>query len=119
MHPLWLVGAGGFMGAAARFAVSRYAARTSRSPMPWGTLFVNLTGAFLLGILAGLDRRGLSLLWGTGFMGAFTTFSTFKVEGIRLWMGKSYRILLLYYGISYTVGIGLAWLGYELGNAWR
>lgn len=54
---------------------------------------------------------------GTGFMGAFTTFSTFKVEGIQLWIKKKTGILLLYYGISYTFGILLAFLGYVLAKS--
>jgi len=103
------------MGAMARYAVSIYATARSKSMYPLGTLFVNLLGSFLLGFIAAVDNGTVSLLLGTGFMGAFTTFSTFKVEGLRLWMDSRYKVLLVYYGVSYTMGIILAFGGYQIG----
>lgn len=115
LHML-LVGVGGFLGAAARFGISQYAAKISRSDIPYGTLFVNVVGSFLLGWITAYGHKEVSLFLGTGFMGAFTTFSTFKVEGIRLWMGSKYKALILYYAISYILGILLAMAGYGLGK---
>jgi fluoride exporter len=115
MHAYLLVAAGGFIGAIARYAVSSYAAARSKSFYPLGTLFVNLLGSFLLGWIAAINNSTLSLLLGTGFMGAFTTFSTFKVEGLRLWMDSKYKVLLVYYAVSYTMGVFLAYSGYRIG----
>jgi CrcB protein len=64
----------GALGALARYGVAVAAP-------PYGTLIVNLTGAFALGVLAGAGVRGAALLiLGTGFLGAYTTFSTWMVE---------------------------------------
>lgn len=117
MTAILLVAAGGFFGAMARFAVGQWMARNVPAVFPFGTLTVNLLGSFLLGIITGLHINWISYLFGTGFMGAFTTFSTLKFEGIQLWAKKKTGILLLYYGISYTFGILLAFLGYALAKS--
>jgi len=91
MSPLaWL----GFLAAAAFGAPARYLLDTwvtsrTRGPFPWGTLVVNVSGCFLLGLLTGLalddgpSETTLTIL-GSGGLGAFTTFSTFSVETVRL-----------------------------------
>lgn len=114
MNGILLVAAGGFLGAIARFAASQYISARVRSPLPYGTLFVNVAGSALLGCIAAWDRTTVSLLLGTGFMGAFTTFSTLKAEGVRLWKGSAFKVLFLYYTFTYTLGIAGAWAGYSL-----
>lgn len=112
-----LVALGGFFGAIARFGVSNWFKKRTSSPLPLGTLFVNLLGAFLLGLIIG---KGLSPTWqlllGTGFMGAFTTFSTFKLENIQLHSGRKWKMLIVYLGITYSLGILLAFLGMKVGG---
>jgi CrcB protein len=84
-----MVGAGGFVGAPSRYLVDRAVNRRIESDLPWGTFLVNVSGSFILGLLTGLSLSnhlppvGKALL-GTGFCGAFTTFSTFSFETIRL-----------------------------------
>lgn len=84
------VGLGGAVGAVARFAVSRWALARFGAGFPVGTLLVNVSGSFVLGVLAGLvtTRVGLPygarLLLGVGFCGAYTTFSTFAIDTIAL-----------------------------------
>ncbi|WP_028402115.1 fluoride efflux transporter CrcB [Ectobacillus panaciterrae] len=114
-HPFLLVAIGGFFGAITRFGISNWFKKRYPSPFPIATLLINLTGAFLLGYVIGLDKNW-QLLLGTGFMGAFTTFSTFKLETIQLHTDKKWRILAMYLGISYTFGILLAFLGMKLGG---
>ena len=72
---LLLVGIGGFFGAIARFSFSQMLNNKSPFRIPIGTLTVNLVGAFLLGIITGIAANTMiALFFGTGFMGAFTTF---------------------------------------------
>jgi CrcB protein len=108
-----LVGLGGFLGAIARYALSaRLSQRFPRS-IPYGTLTVNLVGSFWIGWLWGHPVLELDLLlWGTGFMGAFTTFSTFKVELVDLMKAHKWRSSIIYMGLSYAVGVMLAYIGY-------
>lgn len=83
------VGAGGLIGAPARFMVDQVVNSRTRGVFPWGTWVINATGAFLLGLITGLVLyQGLghipSAVVGTGFCGAYTTFSTFSWETVRL-----------------------------------
>jgi len=82
------VAAGGG-GAVARFLLDRAVVDRTRGVFPWGTLVINLTGSLLLGLITGLAlHHGLSksakIVLGTGFCGAYTTFSTFSFETVRL-----------------------------------
>lgn len=88
--PLILIGLGGFAGAIARYLVDTEITARAAHAFPFGTLVVNLTGSFLLGLLVALtaergilpaDMRGPVLV---GFIGAYTTFSTFMLESWRL-----------------------------------
>ncbi|GLX11108.1 MULTISPECIES: fluoride efflux transporter CrcB [unclassified Microbispora] len=86
---LLLVFLGGIVGAPARYLTDRLVQRLHDSVFPWGTLAVNLSGSLVLGLLLGArDDLGLPAamvtLLGTGFCGAFTTFSTFGFETVRL-----------------------------------
>jgi len=80
-----LVAVGGGLGAVCRYAVSSLAAGLSEGAFAWGTAAVNIVGSFLIGVAAGfLERSALSRLFWlflvTGFLGGFTTFSTFSLE---------------------------------------
>lgn len=111
------VAIGGFFGAVSRFGVSNFVKAKYPSTFPISTFLVNLLGSFLLGLIFGLNLTdSLKLLLGTGFMGAFTTFSTFKLDSIQLFK-KDKKMLILYLGFSYTFGILLAFAGMLLGNA--
>ncbi len=88
--PVVLIGIGGFFGAIARYFVDTAVAERTGGAFPWGTLTVNLSGSFALGILFALtaersvlpaDIRGPVLI---GFIGAYTTFSTLMLESWRL-----------------------------------
>ncbi|MCM3650949.1 fluoride efflux transporter CrcB [Metabacillus litoralis] len=113
---LLLVGVGGFFGAIARFYLSQMLNNKSSFRIPIGTLTVNLVGAFLLGIITGIEANTMiALFFGTGFMGAFTTFSTLKLEMIQLYVKKYKREFLIYTGITYGGGLIVAYLGYIIG----
>ena len=79
----------GGIGAAARFVADSLIAARSRGTVPLGTLVINVSGSFLLGLLAGWAARvgappDVRLVLGTGLLGGFTTFSTASVELVRL-----------------------------------
>lgn len=111
-----MVGIGGFFGAISRFWATQAINKRIRSHIPVATLFINLLGSLLLGIMVGLGLNGnLFMLLGTGFMGAFTTFSTFKLEGIQLHIERRKKEFFLYNFFSYGGGILLAFIGLQLG----
>jgi fluoride exporter len=117
LFQIFLVGIGGFFGAIARFSISKQLNSNIKNMLPMGTLTVNLLGAFLLGILLGAKADLMVvLLLGTGFLGAFTTFSTIKLEMVQMFLKKNYKGLVLYLFITYGMGLMLAYLGYWLGG---
>lgn len=91
MDRMWIiVGAGGFIGSAARYLVLGPLARWSGATFPWGLLGVNVLGSLLIGVLFGLGQRydWLTAEWrlflGAGVCGGFTTFSAFSLETLQL-----------------------------------
>jgi fluoride exporter len=116
MMEMIYIAVGGFFGANARFIISRKV--INKQGFPLGTLIVNLLGAFLLGILFGMKLNGhLYALLGVGFMGAFTTFSTFKLETEKLRGTKKLSFFYLNLALSYIVGISLAYIGLIIGKS--
>lgn len=120
MTPLVLAGIGvvGGVGAVARFLLdATVAARLGRA-FPYGTLAVNLTGAFALGVLAGAAVGGDAYrIAGTGLLGAYTTFSTWTFESHRL--GEDGRLRLGVWNLALSLALGLlaAWAGRHVGRA--
>lgn len=115
-----LVALGAAIGAPARYLVARAVQARHGSPMPWGTLVVNVGGAFVLGLLAGLAvnhdvPRDVMLALGVGFCGALTTFSTFSCETLRLWESDRRRSLLNVV-LSVCLSLGAAVVGHLLGR---
>jgi fluoride exporter len=114
----WIgVGVMGAAGAYARFSLA--AAVTARRPgaFPWGTFVVNLTGGFALGVLTGAGVTGDALLVvGTGFLGAYTTFSTWMVEAQRLGEDGDFARLLLYLVASMVAGVLVTAAGWALAE---
>lgn len=110
-----LIAIGGFIGANARYIIGQLAKKYINVSIPLGTLFINAIGSLLLGLMVGKGIRGdVYSFLGVGFMGAFTTFSTFKLELIQLWESKEYKAFVLYLIMSYGIGIVLASIGFLL-----
>jgi fluoride exporter len=97
-------------------ALSRYGIGVAVGPraFPWGTLAINVVGAFLLGWLLGGDRFSTTttVALGAGFLGAFTTFSTFAWEATALVREDRAGAALGYVGASVALGLGASALGY-------
>ncbi len=106
-----LLGAGGFFGAIARYIISTYGNKT----FPYGTLTVNLLGSFLLGIAVAIELSTVyNALFATGFLGAFTTFSTMQIEALKLFDDKKRFKATAYLILTFSAGTLAAVLGYML-----
>lgn len=117
------VAVGGALGALARWWLSdSLQGGTPDLRFPWGTLTVNLLGALLLGLLYGALQHlqvsdELRAFMTIGVLGAFTTFSTFSFEAVALADGGALGRAALYLGTSVVLGVLLAWLGLQAGQA--
>lgn len=111
---------GGAVGALLRYGVSRLCAGVTWFSIPIGTLSVNLIGCFVLGLLTGVAEqhtalpRGVMLMLTVGLCGAFTTFSTFSAETIRMMENGHLASALLYVSASLIIGFLLFWGGKTL-----
>jgi fluoride exporter len=115
----WIgVGVFGAIGSWARFQVGGLIAARRPSAFPLGTFVVNLTGGFLLGLLTGLSVTGDALLvFGTGLLGGYTTFSTWMVEAQRLGEDAEWALMWTYLLGSMLAGLATTGLGWLIGAA--
>jgi CrcB protein len=114
-----LIGVGvlGGFGAIGRFLLDGAVSARVGGRFPWGTLAVNLSGAFALGVLVGSEVAGDALLLvGTGMLGAYTTFSTWMFESQRLAEDGQLRYALVNLLGSLVLGVAVVWLGREIGG---
>ena len=115
-----LVGAGGFIGSVARFLGSRYITENFLSSFPFGTMTVNITGCFLIGIFYGMSEKGAlmneewRIFLTVGFCGGFTTFSSFASENLTLLRDGAFGYFLLYIGLSVFLGLAATFIGNAL-----
>lgn len=107
----------GGLGAVARFTVDTAVVRRTTSAFPFGILVVNVSGAFLLGLITGLGvPRDVALVLGTGFVGAYTTFSTWMLQTKLLLEERHWALPVLNVGVSVVLGLAAAWVGLRLGG---
>lgn len=119
MNPLLLlaVGALGGLGALARFLLDGAVAERVPGGFPAGTFAVNVSGAFLLGLLVGIALRGDALvLAAAGLLGSYTTFSTWMLESHRLAEDGEGRAALANLALSLGLGLAAVAIGRELGG---
>lgn len=123
MKALLLVGLGGFLGAVARWQLGSWLDRLSNgSKFPVGIFAVNGLGCLLMGLLFGWfsTRDGFSDDWrlfaAVGFLGAFTTFSTFGHNTLMLFHEGHANLAFANILASVIVGVLAAWLGYSLAK---
>lgn len=116
------VGLGAAVGAVARYLVDQAVARRRDRVFPAGTWLINLSGSFVLGLLAGLAAHhglapGTVAIAGTGVCGGYTTFSTFAYETVRLMEEGSGLVALANLAGSLVAGLAAAALGLGIGLA--
>jgi fluoride exporter len=116
------VALGSIIGAVARFLVSVFSVSQFGNGFPWGTLFVNVTGSFMIGFYAALTGPDGRLLVSprqrqfvmVGICGGYTTFSSFSLETLRLVQSGNFDTALVYLLVSAVTWIAGVWLGHAL-----
>lgn len=118
MQYLW-IGIGGFVGANARYIVGRFIGQHLGTSFPWGTGIVNLTGAFLIGMIVTLltDRAVDDPVWRqliiVGFLGGYTTFSSYTLEAVTMMQDGRWAP-----AVSYILGSNVLGLLACFGGIW-
>jgi CrcB protein len=107
----------GGVGSVLRFLVDGLVSSAAGRDFPFGTLVINVSGAVILGLLAGLALSDTeALLAGTAAVGSYTTFSTWMLETQRLTEERQHRKAILNVTVSLALGIGAAALGHWIGT---
>jgi CrcB protein len=121
MGNLLIVGAGGFLGACARYLLGGWLLHhAATSKFPWSTFAVNVLGCLVIGLLSGAAERidafgpQARLFLFTGLLGGFTTFSAFGFETFFLLRRGEWLVAALYAGASVAVCVLAVWTGFRL-----
>lgn len=119
---LW-IGIGGFVGANLRYLLQKWAAARWGASFPYGTLIINVTGSFILGLFITLvtERLVVAPNWrfaiAVGLLGGYTTFSSFTVETLALVQTGRWLAAGLYLAGNVLLGLVFAFLGMVLARA--
>ena len=122
MRAFW-VGFAGFFGAVSRYWIDGWISRLGGGAFPWGTFVVNISGCFLVGLLTTvlterlLPHPTVRIAVTVGFLGAYTTFSTFAYESLRQIQDGALGMAFGNVAASVVLGIAAAWAGVAVGRA--
>lgn len=122
MNRFLLIAIGAALGANARYLVGLWATHRFGADFPYGTVIVNITGSLILGFLVawGSAHSGLSpelrLLFAVGFLGSYTTFSSFAVESLQQLESARLSSGLMNIFINNGIGLAAAWVGMVLAR---
>lgn len=123
LERLVLIGLAGALGAVCRYSIQVSVNHLVGSPTVAGTFLVNISGAFLLGLLFSLSEHGVLAnghwrpMLAAGFLGAYTTFSTLMLDSTVYAEDGQFGVALLNLGGSVFLGLAAAYLGLALGRA--
>ena len=119
-----LIAVGGAGGSLLRYAFQGWVQRLAGSSFPVGTLAVNVTACFAIGILSGffagpqLIREEYRIGLTVGVLGGYSTFSTFGLESFNLANDSEYGLALLNMLVSCVAGFAAVWIGYRISERW-
>jgi fluoride exporter len=117
-----IIGLGAFLGANARYLLGRWAAQRWGVEFPYGTLVINVTGSLVLGLFLAATTGRLAvdprwrLFFAIGFLGAYTTFSTYTYESLQLLLSGNWPLGLVNIAGSNLLGLAAAAMGFWLGQ---
>ena len=119
MKIILAVGLGSFIGGVSRYLITLFIQNKFLSTFPYGTMFVNVLGCFLIGAIYALSDRGnVSPIWrmflATGIMGGFTTFSSFSNETVSMLRDAEYVPAFSYVAFSIIIGLAATFGGISL-----
>ena len=123
LYKLITVGLGGFLGSIARYATIKIIDEKLNSLFPYGTLWVNILGSFILGVIYAFAIRKVEftehwrIFLGAGFCGGFTTFSAFALESVNLFEQKNSGIAIAYIGLSLVLAFTSIVFGCWVGRS--
>ncbi len=114
---LFLIGIGGFIGSVCRYLAQQFIQNYYPTSIPWGTILVNITGCFLIGIVYALSGKNtvlspeMRIFLATGFCGGFTTFSSFAYENVAMVLEGDFYYTAINILVSIVVGFGATHAG--------
>jgi CrcB protein len=119
MKMILAVGLGSFIGGISRYLITLLIQNKFLSTFPYGTLFVNISGCFLIGVVYALSDKGnMSPVWriflATGIMGGYTTFSSFSNETVSMLRDAEYLPAFSYVAFSIILGLTATFAGISL-----
>jgi fluoride exporter len=123
VNDILVISIGAILGANARWIISRYAARVVGPTFPYGTLFINVTGSFIVGffMIWATERVLLDPRWRllivVGFCGAFTTFSSFAFETMAYFEQGQWLLMFTNFASNNLLCLGAALAGMALARA--
>ena len=123
MNDILVISIGAILGANARWFISRFASRILGPVFPYGTLFINVTGSFIVGffMIWATERVLLDLRWRllivVGFCGAFTTFSSYAFETMAYFQQGQWLLLFTNFASNNLLCLGAALAGMALARA--
>ncbi len=123
MNTIISISSGGIAGALARYFLSVFVQRRTRTAFPYGTMAVNISGCFFMGFIIDIFisnpgfSPSLKLFFITGFAGAFTTFSTFGHETVSLLISRNFKAALLNILLTNFIGLAAVFAGAATAKA--
>lgn len=124
MTQILTVALGGALGSVGRYLLTVQAARLFGLDFPWGTFGVNVIGSFLMGLLIGAGAQlfdlsqGVRLFLAVGFLGGFTTFSSFSLDAVALFERGAWLPAFAYVGGSVLAGLAALGAGMAVWRLW-